>query len=68
MILIRTDIYLVADRKPLIFPISALDSNFKPQNTICMSAFKIFVRLELEKIFRFSVKHYLTDHLKFGAK
>jgi hypothetical protein len=47
----------VADRKPLIFPISALGSNFNPQNTTCIPPVKIFARLELEKIFGFSFKH-----------
>ena len=48
---------IVADRKPLIFPISALGANFNPQNTICIHPVKIFARLELEKIFGFSFKH-----------
>ncbi|RLC29545.1 MAG: hypothetical protein DRH32_07195 [Deltaproteobacteria bacterium] len=49
--------YLVPERKPLISPISALGSNFNPQNTKCIPPVKIFARLELEKIFRFSFRH-----------
>jgi hypothetical protein len=45
----------ILTRKPLIFPISVLDANFNPQNTICMSPVKIFVRLEIEKISWFSL-------------
>ena len=47
----------VSDRKPLIFPISALGSNFNPQNTSCIPLVKILARLELEKIFRLSPRH-----------
>jgi len=46
----------VADRKPLIFPISALGANFNPQNTKCIPPVKIFARLELEKNFRVFVQ------------
>jgi len=57
------DIYLVPERKPPIFPISALGSNFSPQNTLCIPAVKTIARLELEKIFRFSFRHYLGKRL-----
>jgi len=40
-----------------IFPISVLGSNFNPQNTTCIPAVKIVVRLEFEKFFRFSLTH-----------
>jgi len=53
----------VLERKPPIFPISALGSNFNPQNTPCIPAVKILARLELEKIFRFSFRHYLSRRL-----
>ena len=59
----RRIIYLVPERKPSIFPISlvnfGLGSNFNPQNTKCIPPVKIFDRLELEKIFRFSFRHCL---------
>ncbi|MCD4805920.1 MAG: hypothetical protein LWX54_08110 [Deltaproteobacteria bacterium] len=48
---ISSRIYLVPERKLLIFPISASDLNFNPQNTPCISAGKIYAFLELEKIF-----------------
>jgi hypothetical protein len=35
----------------LIFPISALDNKFDPQNIACMPVAKFIFRLELEKIF-----------------
>jgi len=43
-------IYLVPERKLLIFPISASGLNFNPQNTQCIPAVKICAFLELEKI------------------
>ncbi len=45
--------YLVPDRKPPIFPISSLGSNFNPQNTLCIPSVKIMGRLELENILQF---------------
>jgi len=44
-------IYIVLERKLLIFPISASGLNFNPQNTPCIPAVKICAFLELEKIF-----------------
>ncbi len=56
-------IYLAPERKPPIFPITALEKNFNPQNTQCIPPVKIFpsfvLGLVLEKIARFSFKHYL---------
>jgi len=34
-----------------IYPISALENQFDPRNTICMPTVKLIFRLELEKIF-----------------
>jgi len=47
------------DRKPPIVPISSLGSNFNPQNTHCIPPVKIIARLELDRICRFSFRHYL---------
>jgi len=57
--------YLVPERIPPIFPISALGSNFNPQNTLWIHAVKLLARLELEKIFRFSFRHCYAKNQDF---
>jgi len=51
--------YLVPERKPPIFTITALGPNFNPRNIQYIPSVIIWPRLVLEKICRFSVRHYL---------
>jgi len=46
-------IYLVPERKWPFSPISALNKNFNPRNTLCMPVVKIVICLELDEKSRF---------------
>ena len=46
-------LYIVPERKWPFSPISALNKNFNPRNTLCMPAVQIFICLELDEKFRF---------------
>jgi DUF1365 family protein len=39
-----------------VYPFAALDKNFNPRNTICITAVKIVIRLANEQTALFSVK------------
>ena len=51
--------YLVPVHKWLFSAISALDSDFNPQNTQCIPAVKIFVFIDLAENISFLDGHYL---------